>query len=742
MKTPTFDQIKQLAKQDYPDTRIGIAHLLSAWAHHDPDQQLDQLLNGTGLSKQDLIKVLVPFIKEPQPEEFKIVTLCLLDKQASTILGIDLIETICKNPSFRICKTLFHAGMDFKRLIYNLNDQHLAPAGMAEHLENINPDDADLAKFTRNLNQFAKDGQFDDLIGREDDIRALCHIMLRRKKCNAILTGQPGIGKTVIVRLLAKKIVQGDVPNALKKSLILELDIPGVVAGTIYRGQFEERLKKILNAAMGLNQPVILFMDEIHMIMGAGKAKDVNTDGANILKPYLTDKSFGVIGATTIDEYHQHIAKDKAFSRRFEQFPVSEPDKDLTHKIVSFQAQVLSDYHGVKIANEIVDNAIDLTTRHIPHRCQPDKSIDLLDICCAVNRNLDDPRLTEKGLLAECARITGRDIEYLSSKNKTRLLDLENKINAELIGQKESVTKMCDTIIYRRLGVGSQDRPLGGFMLSGRSGIGKTTFAQLLARHFYGTCDALLHLDMAEYREPNSFSKLVGTAPGYIGHESSPGELTQWLRRHGSGVILFDEIEKAHPDVCQSLLGLLDNGRITSSSGEPLDARQCIILATTNALAASQLNKRQIGFQKNNLDQTDIKPMLLDHFSSEFLNRFDELLLFKSLGIEEYKKIITLRLDDAVKRFLQKNISINMDKEKLLQFFLDKLNRSGADARGINKILERELLLPISKAVISASDAASLEVVIDENFYSKSSVKIIPINQHSIVQDNRRHIKC
>ncbi len=743
MKTPSFDKIKELAEKEFLKTRLGIAHLLSAWAKNDIENTLEHLLNGTGIENKDLIQVLEPLILNPQPEDFKLVTLCLIDNQSSTVTGADLFETISKNPTFRICRILFQGGLDFKQLIINLNDLHLEPMGIAGHLDDINPEAAYLGKYTRNLNQLAKDGIFNDLIGREMEVKAITNIMLRRKKCNVILTGLPGIGKTVLVRLLAKKILDGDISDSLKETIILELDIPGVVAGTMYRGQFEERMKKILDAVIGLDQRVILFMDEIHMIIGAGSAKNVNTDGANILKPYLTDRKFSVIGATTTDEYHQYILKDKAFTRRFEQYPVNEPDTELTNRIVRFQAQVLSKYHGVEISDEIIKNAIELTAQHIPNRCQPDKAIDLLDISCASTVKGRHTTLTENRLLSECARITGRDIEYLSSQNKNRLLNLETKINAELIGQKESVSRVCDTIIYRRLGVGSLERPLGVFMLSGKSGIGKTTFAALLARHFYGTPDALLYLDMAEYNEPYSYSKLVGAAPGYVGHDRNPGKLIQWMRDHGSGVILFDEIEKAHPDICQSLLGLLDNGRITSSGGDTLDAKQYIIIATTNAVTEKQLNRNQIGFGKSSSQQIRIKPMLLDYFSNEFLNRFDEILLFNSLGPEELKRIIALRIKETEARFLKKNIVLNVNPDQIYHFLLNKLNLAGFDARGVNKILERELLLPISRAIIKEQDTSNIEVLIDEEFYADTSIKINRIKGHNSTGENIRRVdKC
>lgn len=742
MNTPSFEEIKNWAESDFPGSRIGIAHLLSAWAKHDQNKQFEHLLANTGLSTTAIMQLVAPMVKDPLPEDFKIVTQCLLDHQSSKVTGSDLIETICKNPTFRICKILFHGGLDFKQLVCNLNDQHLALQGNDGDIYDTNSDDAFLEKYTRNMNQQAENGQFDDLIELDDEVDKITNIMLRRKKSNVVLTGQPGIGKTVRARLLAKKIVAGQVPETLMDAVILELDTASIVADTMYRGQFEKRFIKILDIVSHLDRLVILFIDEFHMIIGAGSAKNTLTTGANILKPYLTEKNFSVIGATTTDEYHRFVTTDKAFTRRFEHYPVQEPDKALTEQIVDFQANVLSGYHGVKIGTDIIKYAINLTSQHMPNRCQPDKTIDLIDISCASLVAEKQNTLTPEKLLSECALITGRHIEFLNGHNKNRLLNLEAKINAELIGQQESVAKVCDTIIYRRLGTGTEDRPLGVFMLSGKSSVGKTTLPVAMARLFYGTSDALLHLDMAEYNEPGSFSKLVGTAPGYVGYDDTPGVITQWLRRHGSGIILFDEIEKAHPSVCHSLLGLLDNGRITSSGGDTLDAKQCIIIATTNAVTEKELNRCNIGFGHTNNEKPDIKPMLKHHFSNEFLNRFDEILLFNNLGEKELKKIIALRFQEAQTRFLKSNVIFSVDTDQMFQFLLDKLNLAGADARGISKILERELLIPVSKAILSKSgqSATHLEVEIDEDFYSRGCIKIID-SQHGEKTGDEPHVQ-
>ncbi len=719
----SYETIKGLAQYDYPKSRIGFAHLISAWANHDPQEQLHELLEQTGMTPQTLIAALEPMVNAPVTDDFKLVTLCLLNSQSATVTGKDILKSLCALPQHRIYAILVENGLDFRQLERNLGVRDLQEAEMTEEFNDLDKHLMEISPYTKNLNEMARDGRFDDLYARHTETERLIHTLLRRNKCNAILTGMPGVGKTAFARLLARKIIRKEVPESLHNAIVLDLDVPAIVAGTKYRGQFEERIKKILDIVADAPERIILFIDEIHMLVGAGAAENTSTTGGNIIKPYLTDNEFSVIGATTDEEYHRYIAADKALARRFDRIQVLEPEKSMVEKIVSCQADHLTRHHGIEITGVLIKSAIELTELHMPNRCQPDKTIDLLDSCCASLQSKGASLLSQQDLSMQCAQITGRDIQQLGADNKKRFRTLEKRIKQQLIGQDNAVEKICGTLLYRRMGFGRRERPLGTFLFSGETGVGKTSMARLLATEYFGTEEHLLFLDMAEYESSISLTKLIGAPPGYAGYESNAGELTKWLRNHGSGVILFDEVEKAHPDVIQSLLGLVDNGRVKSSMGDVLDAKQCIIAMTTNAVTAEKLKKGTIGFMHNN-ESPDVRSLLGSHFSQEFLNRFDEILLFNHLSNKDLENILLLKLREAMVRLIERNIFLELDEARCLQFLMNMLKATQSGARGIERVLELGLLQPVSRALLKEKETGNFTVTVEERFYTQGKVTV------------------
>lgn len=603
-----------------------------------------------------------------------------------------------------------------------------------------------LKKFAKNLNEMAEAGKIDPVIGREDEVERVIQILLRRTKNNPILIGDPGVGKTAIIEGLAQRIVDGKVPFVMKEKTIVSLDLASMIAGTKYRGDFEDRLKKLFGE-LEQREDVVLFIDEFHMVLGAG-ASEGSMDAANILKPILAKGDIQIIGATTIDEYRKHVEKDQALTRRMQPVHVEEPNKDDTIKIIEGLKDKYEDHHKVEITDEAIKAAVDLSQRYIQDRFLPDKAIDVIDEACSKERiknykenknqvskkEILDKLIEEKNMAIneqnfekaaslrdqinetreklekeknedkkdlkisfdEVAKIVSSwskvPITKLTEDEKQKYMDLDIDLKKEVIGQDKAIDKISHAIKRARVGLKDPKKPIGSFIFVGPTGVGKTYLAKSLAKNLFGDMDNLIRMDMSEYMEKFAVSRLVGSPPGYVGYEEG-GQLTEAVRKHPYSVILFDEIEKAHPDIFNLLLQILDDGRLTDGQGRTVDFKNTIIIMTSNVGVSSLNQNPKIGFGtgdvEKEIDDSNkeiINKAIKNAFAPEFLNRLDDIIMFNSLDKNAIKEITKILLEETKERLKNLGIEINYNKR-----VVDLLSEGGFSKEYGARPLERHI---------------------------------------------------
>lgn len=714
-------ELQKLAQQMYAVPKAGLTQMLSAWARIDPGNELRQLLQNTGLTIDQFAHALEPIRNANNPEDQGLLRECFLANFGRELMAWHLLQSLAQHPQHHLYRTFQQAGLSWETLLQNVRElsdgpskdpsKILASVFSDLHLGSQKREEI-LSRYGRELTVLAKQKNFDDLEDRPVEIDHLMTILARKYKGNCIITGPAGVGKTALVELLARRITQDQCDVFLKNTKIWEIAMSKVLAGTRYRGDFEERLHEILQRLSAI-KPAILFLDEFHLIWGAGRAEGVVMDASNILKPFLVRKEIPVIGATTTEEYYKYIAQDQALARRFDELCLQEPSPELVQRMVQRQAQSLSQYHQIKIETLAIDQAIALTNRHVPHRWQPDKAVDLLDNACVLAKRNQHSDLEPYDLLETLSRQTGRSIGQLTGEDCQLLQNLAKNMKNKIIGQDHAIEKVVSTLIYRFQELGTPERPLGTFLFVGDTGVGKTELARVLTKSYFHSLHNLLHIDLAEYSQPGSLHRLIGTPVGFIDSDQ-PGILISWLHQHSTGVILFDEIEKAHLEVQQLLLGLLDNGRVQSSRGEKMEVRPYVIILTTNAVTHRQLQRSKPGF---GVAKSEIPAMELlnDHFPREFLGRMDEIILFYSLGKEELIRILDLRLQEALERLEHRKIHVTFDHDNMLTYLSNELEQNQTGARGIVRLLETQLLQPIAEVILGSHPP--LQVEIEPDFY-------------------------
>lgn len=643
---------------------------------------------------------------------------------------------------------------------------------------NNNGDLGELTDFATDLNESAKQGKIDPVIGRDTEIQRVIQILSRRTKNNPVLIGEPGVGKTAIAEGLAQRIVNGNVPEILRNKRIISLSISSMLAGAKYRGEFEERLKKAIDEVQQ-HDDMIIFIDEIHTLVGAG-ATEGAMDAANILKPALARGEFQVIGATTLDEYKKHIEKDAALERRFQPVQVGEPNEEDALEILRGLRDRYEAFHKAKITDEALKAAVTLSSRYITDRFLPDKAIDVVDEAAskvrmkvfsaapdvkaledrlntvkkekeaavtsqdfekaaklrdeeqALVKEIDDKKtvakeesdqkliVTEEDIAAVVAQWTGIPVTKIAEEESETLLHLEDELHKRVIGQDDAVTAVAKAVRRARAGLKDPKRPIGSFLFLGPTGVGKTELARALASSLFGDESAMIRLDMSEYMEKHTVSRLVGAPPGYVGYEEG-GQLTDAVRRKPYSVILLDEVEKAHADFFNILLQVLDDGRLTDSQGRTVDFRNTVIIMTSN-LGAKALHKNstELGFlapkkaesysnDSKRIDFKEAKKSVLDavkrHFRPEFLNRIDEMIVFHPLTEEDLTKIVTILMSDVIKRLGERDLHLEITPEAM-----KLLVKEGSDftmgARPLKRAIQRLIEDPVSDLILKGEAIA------------------------------------
>ncbi|MYS37262.1 ATP-dependent Clp protease ATP-binding subunit ClpC [Streptomyces sp. KhCrAH-43] len=669
-----------------------------------------------------------------------------------------ILGALLGDPDSGAAQLLTAGGLDPRKLAGSAEQ-----AGRADGPSGGQAPSTTLDEFGRDLTKEARAGKLDPVVGRAEEIEQTVEILSRRSKNNPVLIGEPGVGKTAIVEGLAQRIVAGEVPDTLKDRRVVSLDLSGMVAGAQYRGQFEERLKKVIEDVQNADGGIILFIDELHTVVGAGTTGEGSMDAGNMLKPALARGELRVVGATTIDEYRKHVEKDAALERRFQPVLVPEPSVEETVQILEGLRDAYEAHHQVRFDDGALAAAAELSDRYIGDRFLPDKAIDLVDQAGArvrlrsasrstevvgredrlakLNREKDQAIAAEdfdraSGLKREIAeaegelagieerregvvsvtandiadivsRRTGIPVAQLTASEKEKLLRLEDEMHARIVGQDEAVTAVSEAVRRSRAGMGDPNRPVGSFLFLGPTGVGKTELAKTLAELLFGEDDRMVRFDMSEFQEKHTVARLVGAPPGYVGYEEA-GQLTEKVRRNPYSVVLFDEVEKAHPDVFNTLLQILDDGRLTDAQGRTVDFRHCVVIMTSNIGAHRILQHEG--------DAADLKDELMEElrtrFLPEFLNRIDDIIIFHSLTEDDLDRIVDHLLARSEHRVRAQGMELEVT-ETAKKLLIAHGHQPEFGARPLRRTIQSELDNRIASLLLSGDAGPGDTIVAD-----------------------------
>ena len=654
--------------------------------------------------------------------------------------------------------------------------------------------DSFLAEYSRDLTKLARENKQDPVVGRDKEIHRVIQILARRTKNNPVLTGEPGVGKTAIVEGLAQRIAAGKVPTELLKKRILSLDLAAVVAGTKYRGEFEERMKKILKELQE-DKNIVLFIDELHAIIGAG-GNEGTMDASNIMKPALSRGEIQIIGATTTKEYTKHIERDLALERRFQVVKVEEPNTDETERILEGIKEKYEKYHNVIYADDVIPSIVKLSKRYLPEKVLPDKAIDILDEAGAAKKIQEEEKPSELAILEEkkkeleeekrnlvltqdyesaavvrdkvidlkkklnlytniweknggrpakvvtsadieriISEMTGIPVEQMTASETERIIHMEDELHKTVIGQDSAVSLISGAIRRSRAGISSPKHPVGSFIFLGPTGVGKTQLAKALAKYLFGSEDALIRIDMSDYMEKHNASRLVGAPPGYVGYQEG-GVLTEKVRRHPYSVVLLDEIEKAHPDIFNLLLQMLEEGELSDNLGHTVNFRNTVIIMTSNAGARQITNEGRVGFGTTEgvIPYEEIKAGAMNELKKllnpELINRIDDVIVFDALSKKQVSQILDIQLAELAERLKDKKLSINI-KPKAKEYLIEHGYNPAMGARPMKRLIRKEIEDPLSIEILSNQNS-ELDCVTIECNCDKLKVKLIKQEKEAV----------
>ncbi|MCR4868016.1 MAG: ATP-dependent Clp protease ATP-binding subunit [Lachnospiraceae bacterium] len=779
---------------------IGTEHLLLGILHGGADSMAATVLMDADIEEKNVIKLIMDLVsfggdvailehdgetpKYRQVMEFAETQakLCHMEEVGTEHVLLAIIRT----PDCAAARLLASMDLDLQKLFNDLllamgkeGELYRQSMNARSRRRGMDGDYPTLRQFSTDLTEQARQGELDPVIGRTPEIQRLIQILSRRTKNNPCLIGEPGVGKTAIVEGLAQHISLGMVPDSVRDKKVLSLDLSGMVAGTKYRGEFEERIKNVIKEAIAAGN-VLLFIDEIHTMIGAGGAEG-SMDAANILKPAMARGQLQVIGATTVDEYRKYIEKDAALERRFQPIMVEEPSEAETIDILKGLRESYENHHGISISDEALEACVGLSVRYINDRFLPDKAIDLMDEASAKKRLMtikvptdiyegqERLKTMEQELedaiassdLEEASRIkaeidalriqiqkakaryertkkrknevldvldiaqvvsewTKIPVSKLSETEAHRLVNLEKTLHKRIIGQEEAVSAVARAVRRGRVGLKEPSRPIGSFLFLGPTGVGKTEIAKALAQTVFGDENNMIRVDMTEYMEKHSVSKMIGSPPGYVGYEEG-GQLSEKVRRNPYSVILFDEIEKAHPDVFNVLLQVLDDGHVTDAKGRKVDFKNTIIIMTSNAGASEIMNPKRLGFAQEHTEKADFELMksrvmeeLKHTFKPEFLNRIDETIVFRALNKKDLEQITKLLLNDLINR-CEKQLHIKLKVGVAARrFIVEKAYDPKFGARPLRRKIQTDMEDILSDEILSGKikqgDAVTVEV--------------------------------
>ncbi len=570
-----------------------------------------------------------------------------------------------------------------------------------------------LSKYATNFNQWLADQSGRQVIGRKDEIDDIIRVLCRKEKSNAILLGFPGVGKSKVIEGFVRRLLADDVPEHLLGKEVFKLNLGGLIAGTKYRGEFEERFKAVLDEVLAAKGKIILYIEDIHQIVTAGRTEG-SLDAGNLLKPLLAQGQINIIGTTTFAAYRESFELDQALEGRFQRIRIEEPDQDKALTILQGLRENYQDFHGVRLTDEALQAAISLSIRYLSDRYLPDKALDLIDEACAVKKiqlgqaQTERPDVSREDIASIVERITGIKVQGIMDNEREHLLKLDKLLRQRIVGQDQAVQKVSEAILRSRAGIQNPKRPIGSFLFLGPTGVGKTALAKSLAERLFGNELEMVRLDMSEYMEKHAVARLVGPPPGYVGFEEG-GQLTEAVRRRLYSIVLLDEIEKAHPDVFNTLLQVLDEGRLTDSKGRTIDFKNTILIMTSNIGSQQILESLKSEQGLTSETQDEVLSLLQHSFRPEFLNRIDETVIFNPLRAEDMINIVKIMVRQLQERLKHQKIQLHLSEE-VYAFLAQKGYQPEFGARPIQRSIMRYLETPLARYLVENKETTEMTV--------------------------------